>query len=649
MNDLVAVLTGLAAPAWAMARWKRYAGADPIETVAFAAAGTAAIVPVLWVVSLGLGLSPLVTLLAGGLTASLIIPAIQRRADATTTPPPWRHLAAIALVAAALATIAFLPQGVQRQDGVHRIAMHDWQHHLPLTDELAAAATVPPVNPFLRASGTTPYYAGFHLLAAAITQATGSPEAAFPALQFLTFLTLVLVPLTAYVLADGLFTDTRTALLAAAAATLLAGFDFAVLTFDVLIAAATEWSGELTFAGLRELVPSTHLDYWNPHDARQLNAPLMTALWAPQHLLAACLAVLCLHQLSRHGLGQWREVLPVVPLLAAVPLLSGYVGLVLAVALAVAWLSLTTVRARVHWLMLAGGATGLLLPFIRGLMAGRSPSHGIRLSAAGDWTNGALFSSLLGDNTIARMLDTPALLIVEFGVIGVLGVLGARRFLAEHGSRHAVRLVCAAAVTTAVAVLVRPPFGGPNNVYARGLLLVWFILAAFGAHEWRQRSRGRGWQIATAVCMLGTLYTPIGLLLEGLSFRGVPADAVAAIERLHAVTSPEDVVAVPQDVLGGYAFFLRRKLFAYDARHAELFGAPDGAYDATMSAFEAAISTPAAPHAAHRLHTLRIDVLFSPRDALLPTWQDSECLPVVAESGNWVALRVTPDCGASSP
>ncbi len=63
---------------------------------------------------------------------------------------------------------------------------------------------------------------------------------------------------------------------------------------------------------------------------------------------------------------------------------------------------------------------------------------------------------------------------------------------------------------------------------------MWFVLAAFGAHEWQQRSRGRGWQIAITVCLLGTLFTPIGLLLEGVAFRATPADAVAAIEQLQA-------------------------------------------------------------------------------------------------------------------
>lgn len=644
MIALLEVVAGLAAPAWAMARWKRHEGAGGVETLAFAAAGMVAIVPVLWALSSLFGLSPIGVLTAGVLTAALITPAGARRTTATTAAPPWRQLAAITLVAAALATIAFLPQGLQRSDGVHRIAMHDWQKHLLVTDELAAAAAVPPENPFLRASGTTPYYAGFHLLAAALTQAAGSPTAAFAALQLLMFLALLLVPLTAYVLADGLFEDPRTALLAAAGATLLAGFDFAVLALDTLVSAATEWSGSMTFAGLRELVPSTHLDYWIHHNVRQLNAPLMTALWAPQHLLAACLAVLCLHQLSRHGLRQWRDVLPVVPLLAAVPLLSSYVGLVLAVALAACWLTLTTVRERTHWLALAGGAAVLLVPFLRGLATGTSPPLAIRLSAAGSWINGALFTTLLGDNILTRVLDTPALLVVEFGVVGVLGVLGARRVIAERSSSHAGRLVLAAALISIVAVLVRPPFGEPNNVYARGLLLVWFILAAFGAHEWQRRARGRGWQLATAVCLLGTLFTPIGLLLEGIAFRATPADAVATIEQLHAATPPDTVVAIPEGVLGGRAFFLRRRLLAYDERHARLFGAPEGAYEATMSALDAAMAMASAQDGARRLQALQVDVLLSPRDALLPTWKGSPCLPLVAEAGDWVALQVTPDC-----
>ncbi len=645
MIDMVCVLVGFAAPAWAMARWKRQEGAGPVEILAFAVAGVAATAPLLWAISSVLSFGPLATLLAGALTAGLIMPAKRTLKEAIASAPPWRQLATIVLVATALAAIAFLPQGLQRSDGVHRIAMHDWQKHLLMTDELAAGTAVPPANPFLRASGPTLYYAGFHLLAAALTQAANSPSAAFPALQFLTFLALLLMPLVAFVLADGLFDDARTALLAAAGATLLAGFDFAVLTLDTLLAAATEWSGELTFTGLRELVPSTHLDYWIHHNVRQLNAPLMTALWAPQHLLAACLAVLCLHQLSRHGLRRWRDVLPVVPLLAAVPLLSAYVGLILAVALGAAWLTLTTVRERAHWLALAGGATAILFPFVRGLTAGTSPPLGVRLSAAESWTNGALFSALLGDNIVTRLLDTPALLVIEFGIVGIIGVLGARRFLAMQPSRHGVRLAWAAGLATVTAVLVRPPFGEPNNVYARGLLMVWFILAAFGAHEWQQRSRGRGWKIAAAVCLLGTLFTPIGLLLEGVAFRGTSVDAVATIEQLHERTAPEAVVAIPEDTLSGRAYFLRRRLLAYDERHARMFGASAGEYEATMAAFRTALAATVPEAAARRLQELQIDVVLSPSDRLPATWQDSPCLAVIARSGSWVAVQITPGCG----
>ena len=646
MIAMLAVLFGVAAPTWAMARWKWAEGASPVETVAFAAAGFAASTPLLWALGSVVGLTPIATLAAGALTAALIVPASRPREGTRAVAAPWRRLAAIVLVAAALATIAFLPQGVQRSDGVHRITMHDWQKHLLVTDELATSATIPPANPFLRDSGATPYYAGFHLLAAALTQATGSPEAVFPALVLLTFLALVLVPLTAYVLADGLFDDAPTALLAAAAATLMAGFDFAVLALHTSIAAVTEWSGALTFTGLREVIPSTHLDSWIHHNVRQFNAPLMTALWAPQHLLAACLAVLCLHQLSRRGLARWRDVLPLVPLLAAVPLLSAYVGLLMGVALGAAWLTLPAVRERLHWLALAGAATAVLVPFLRGLAAGASAPLGLRVSAAGDWTNGALFTTLLGDNTLARLLDTPALLLVEFGLVGVLGVMGARRFLAQGGDRHAVRLVLATAVTTAVAVLVRPPVGAPNNVYARGLLLAWFVLAAFCAHEWRQRNRGRGWRIAASVCLLGTLFTPAGLLLEGLAFRPAPVAAVATIDGLQAATTPEVIVAIPEGVLEARAYFVRRRLLAYDERHARLFGAPEGAYQATMSAFRAALATPAATTAAARMRALRIDVLLSPRDELPTTWAGSNCLPVAAQSGDWVALRVAPECAS---
>jgi hypothetical protein len=371
----------------------------------------------------------------------------------------------------------------------------------------------------------------------------------------------------------------------------------------------------------------------------------MTALWAPQHLLAACIGTLCLHQVSRHGLRSWRDVLPVVPALAAVPLLSAYVGLVLAVGLGAAWLKLSTGRERFHWIALAGGSAAVLFPYLRGMAAGTSPPLGVQLSFAGSWANGALFTSVLGDTLLARVLDTPALLVVEFGVVGLLGVAGARRGLAAVSDGHVVRVLWAASLGTVVAVLVRPPVGEPNNVYARGLLMVWFILAAFAAQEWQRRPRGRTWVGAIVICALGTLFTPIGLLLEGASFRATPQDAVRTIEELHTATPAESIVAIPEGALPGQAYFLRRRLLAYDSRHARLFGAADGAYEATMTSFRAALAAGTAGDAARRLRALEVDVLLSPRLTLPPRWLQSPCLPLVAASGDWVALRVEPSCG----
>ena len=65
-----------------------------------------------------------------------------------------------------------------------------------------------------------------------------------------------------------------------------------------------------------------------------------------------------------------------------------------------------------------------------------------------------------------------------------------------------------------------------------------------------------------------------------------------------------------------------------------------------MSDFGAAIASPTAQNAARRLQALGGDILLSPRDNLLPTWDDSPCLPVVAGSGNWVALQIAPDCAS---
>ena len=112
------------------------------------------------------------------------------------------------------------------------------------------------------------------------------------------------------------------------------------------------------------------------------------------------------------------------------------------------------------------------------------------VSSAGSWTNGALWSSVLGDGTFTRLLDTPALYLVQYGMVGVYGlrsiVKRVRRQSLTDSQREAVTMAAAIVV---LVTFVRPPVGTPNNLYARPTLVVWALLACFAAADWREPGR----------------------------------------------------------------------------------------------------------------------------------------------------------------
>ena len=126
--------------------------------------------------------------------------------------------------------------------------------------------------------------------------------------------------------------------------------------------------------------------------------------------------------------GPRRRLLPVV-LLASIPAVSVYVALALFFGVGVAVLIDAWIERRPPWTTQSGRewaqvgvpAFALSLPVLW-VLAGSPSALELGVSSAGTLLNGALFTALLGDGVVARLLDTPALYLVEFGIIGVLGV-----------------------------------------------------------------------------------------------------------------------------------------------------------------------------------------------------------------------------------
>jgi hypothetical protein len=635
-------------------------------------------------------------------------------------------LAVAGVLYALLVWLPFLTYGWQRPDGVHRMAMTDWYKHLISTTALTAADGFPPPNPFLQAVDAAPYYYGFHLVAAGVARVGAAlggidpGELVYPALLLLTLVTAAATPFVAYTVArtivssrdpadlartrDGEPAGTaraqarRAALLAALAATFLAGFDLIPLALDTAVNLAGGAAEQGGIAGLRAAIPSTHLDYWIHHDERQFNAPYLSTLWAPQHMAAALTALLALHLVLRprqraesgdgavFASGWWLPAL----LLAALPAMSAYValGLVIAVAGAAAlecerkrclpWRS-DTCR---FWLAPGLAAGGLALPVLL-LLAGSSGGGGltVRVSDAGGWSNGALFSALFGAGWLTAVFDSVAVYAVELGIIGLLAAADIRRRAGEGRllphQHHVVELVLALLV---VLVFVRPAAGEPNNLYARPLVVAWFLLAPFAATRWacaggsapatggardtpegdhfatplsrsHRGQRGKGARWATAgvlLCLLANGYALLGVVLEGALFWATPSSAVEVSRWINDNTPRDAVIAVaPEEFLSGFGYWLRRPLALADERHALLFGGSRERYREVALSLQRARHGSDAAAAVAALHTAGGSFWLVARAGGDPAWAASPCFSTPFRNRDWlVAAGVAgPGCG----
>ena len=744
---VAAALFVLGTPALSAVYWlrSRDAAADSVELAAVAYGGVAIAALSIWVSVQTFGLSSQVLLFgvfAG--SAAIVIPALVRAGlraagsdafgaddaivctghhdgrvvpDAVTTvarrrfavaaPAKNEHfrvLSVAGLVFATLAYIPFLPYGWERADGIHRMAMTDWYKHLVTTTALGAADAFPPPNPFLHAAEPAPYYYGFHLVAAAITRLAGSiagPTAAgelvFPALLLLTLLTAAATPFVAYTVArtvakgrgGGVGDASRVPLLAALGATFLAGFDLIPLALDTVVNLVSRESLEGGLAGLRALVPSTHLDYWIHHNERQFSAPYLTTIWAPQHMAAVLVALLAIHLVLRRAhLAEktWRSapfgvawLLPAA-LLAAVPALSAYVAVGLAFGVGGAALA-ESVRKRCApwrtmawrlWLVPGTAAIGISLPVAAVLASGPGPGFVVGVSGAGGWVNGAVLSALFGAGVLTNTVDSVAVYFVEFGALGLLAVLEIRRRAArgrlEPHQRHVIAMIVAIIV---LVTFVRPPVGGPNNLYARPLVLVWFLLAPFAAMRVaratglvirtsggvaadhaapprRRRPRGANnlcWTMgAILLCLSASAYALVGASLEGALFWSTPPATVEAARWINENAPAAAVIAVhPDQFEPAFGYWLRRPIFLADERHALLFGAAPEAYARAVVELGEAFASASPEVGAARFDRIGTDYIVVGVGALATRWNMPPCFEVVHRNELWEIVRPTTD------
>jgi hypothetical protein len=751
-----AVLVVLAAPGLAAVSWQRSqdSSADSVEMVAVGYGGIAVAALSLWVAGELLGMSWRAALFAS-LAGSLVLwaPALARLvvrlrtadpgvADAPLTgqydgrvvpdagisdkapalrveaPASNAHFAVLTVSGALFALLAYVPfltYGWQRPDGIHRMAMTDWYKHLATTTALGASDVFPPANPFLHAADSAPYYYGFHLVASSIARLAGSfggptevGALTYPALLLLTLMAAAATPFVAYTAArtiaigkgDGSGDAASVPLLAALGATFLAGFDLIPLGIDTALNIARGGSLGGGMAGLRAVIPSTHLDYWIHHNERQFSAPYLTTIWAPQHMVAVLVALLAVHLILRRGLIAERTgrtgpfgaswLLPAL-LLAGLPALSAYVALGLAAGVAGA-VVFDSLRRRCLlwqtpawqlWLLPGLAAVALSLPVVALLGSGSGTGLTLQVSAAGRWVNGAVLSSLFGANRLTNIADSVAVYVVELGILGLLALFEMRYLSRKKRlSAHQTHVAGIVASILIFVTFIRPPVGGPNNLYARPLVLAWFLLAPFAAMRLaritgvasraggvadgdrpsssrarRGRSFGSPRWTAAAIllCLLANGYALLGVVLEGSLFWATPVAAVEVSRWVNDNTPGDAVVAIaPDDFVRGFGYWLRRPMALADERHALLFGATAEEYERVVDSVRQARTVDAAEVAAAALAGAAATYLVIDRGGgPLPAWLaallqggQQACFSVAHESADWIVVeRITgPGC-----
>ncbi len=555
----------------------------------------------------------------------------------------------------------FVSFGLNHSGGVHTLAMTDWYKHLTVTSAIAGANEFPPSNPFLQADAHPHYYFGFHLLAAAVSRLASLPGDVYPALLVLTAVVGFSVPLVMYAYARP-FGDQRFAVIAAAAC-FLCGFDLAVVAVDSVRSAWGAWPWPGGLEAVRALVPSTHLDYWIHHNERQFNAFFTATAWAPQHVAAALLALVALSLVPSTPSGDSARrsgiLLPAL-VLASLPAMSAYVAVALVVGVGV-WLAVAVWPHRWEpwrapefrrWVPVGLASVLLSLPILTVLSGGQGSGSDLNLglSGSGGWINGAVWNAMFGSHWWTNLLDTPAVYLVEFGIIGVLAASEITRWIrgsAERAAGTREPVVIILAILTLVTFFPPPP-DGPNNLYARSMLLVFAMLVPF-AIRGAVRVTRVGWlRSATVVCALGTGYALAGMVLQGVLFWSVPPTLADACAWATRETPRGAVLAVHPDEFSRYiGFFCRRPLTIADVRHARFLGASTELYESTSRAVDDAFSAASASEVAGRLDDLGVDTVLvrGGSGGAAPDWLASPCFTIAYSNSDWtVGVRAPARC-----
>jgi hypothetical protein len=252
------------------------------------------------------------------------------------------------------------------------------------------------------------------------------------------------------------------------------------------------------------------VDWWN---ADQVASWLDTMLWVPHNVAAIIACFIGFLILSHETRLRWPAVIAAALAFASSVGLSIYVTLVFAI-----FLSLWTVMCFIHrdftWarLLVASGVLSAVLaaPFLLELLSARGTgatiSFGMRHFDPAHMI--AQHFSIVSGSKLMTLIDTAALPLNYFIELGVLLVIGVARWRC-YGVKDLPGWVMIATSLAVVTFFRANTLATNNDLGARGMLIVQFMLVVWGAALVPELLNSRQWRTVTRATILFGVMTSV--------------------------------------------------------------------------------------------------------------------------------------------
>jgi hypothetical protein len=412
----------------------------------------------------------------------------------------------IAFAALLITLFPLLLHEVPIEERWYYIMAGDWIKHIGIGNGMIADDRLPPANPFLSTEPSLRYYYFAYILPGTVTNLSDGAITVTSGLVGLAVLIAFTFPYLIFDYGRVVGLSMRAALFATGLIVLVSGLDF----FYVL--------EEHTRNGLWV----EHIDFWANHDLRRINSISNMMIWTPQHVLGLVGFVFVLWFL--HGLWTEQDIRYASLIAVVIAALAGtssfvWFGMLVGMAgfIGIEGLRWLYKRENLRPLVMLIGAVILSLilslPYLQ-VVGGREESaFAIEISPTVSGIKyGGIFSDLFGASTLTYILDFPFQMLVEFGLVLLIGLAGLWLIRRQWTTRIEVRLWMVLLIIFFLIVLVvRPARPDSNNYAARVAPMAWILLGILCGYWWMQFGNFRRWQ------QVGWIVAGLILLLPGLA------------------------------------------------------------------------------------------------------------------------------------